>query len=387
MTAEAVSGTTKPAFDDLMLAMDAVDTLRHETSLADTELSSGERQAALLLRLREYYRAQGIEVSDEILENAVAEMDRNRFVHEPIPPGLVRTFALAWVRRRRYAIRTAAVAAMLAVGAYSASALHHSIVVAPAERAAAELRADLETRLPAQAREAHSRAAASAQAYGDDAARAVADNHLAATQEYIAAGDAARAKTEVGKLVALGDGLEAKIAVAGLVSKAEAARAAALAGPSDQGARTALENAAVEMTAAAGRGDARGFESAKSKLDALRSRIDTPLDIAIIDREGILSGVWRTNDNGATRVYYLVVEALDPSGRPVKMDIRNFETGRTSSVAYWAVRVPESAYRSLERDKKADGVVDQREAGRKPAGTLDIQWTVPASGGQMITSW
>ena len=70
-------------FDDIMLALDAVDTLRHEAAVVDTELTSDERREAMIVRLREYYAGQGIEVSEEILDRAVADMDANRFVHRP----------------------------------------------------------------------------------------------------------------------------------------------------------------------------------------------------------------------------------------------------------------------------------------------------------------
>src|SRR3712207_8628772 len=52
------SPTDKPSrsLDEVMLAMDVVDTLRHQESLVNRELSEEDRDAQLLQRLRDIYR-------------------------------------------------------------------------------------------------------------------------------------------------------------------------------------------------------------------------------------------------------------------------------------------------------------------------------------------
>jgi hypothetical protein len=56
--------------DEVMLAMDVVDTLRHREELVAQELAGGDRDAAMLERLRRIYAAQGIEVPDHVLPTA-----------------------------------------------------------------------------------------------------------------------------------------------------------------------------------------------------------------------------------------------------------------------------------------------------------------------------
>ena len=58
-----VNTVAKPEaqLEDVMAAMDVVDTLRHEQSIAERELDSQGRRERLLQRLRELYTAQGIE--------------------------------------------------------------------------------------------------------------------------------------------------------------------------------------------------------------------------------------------------------------------------------------------------------------------------------------
>ena len=50
--------------EDVMLAMDVVDTLRHRQGLVERELSAGDRRTRLIEQLRDTYHSQGIEVTD-----------------------------------------------------------------------------------------------------------------------------------------------------------------------------------------------------------------------------------------------------------------------------------------------------------------------------------
>src|SRR3954470_3396270 len=100
----AASGSPAPApqkLDDLMLAMDVVDTLRHQDNLVARELDETRREANLIERLRQIYRGQGIEVLDRVLAEGVRALKESRFVYTPPKPGLARTLALTWVNRGR----------------------------------------------------------------------------------------------------------------------------------------------------------------------------------------------------------------------------------------------------------------------------------------------
>ena len=69
--------------DDVMLAMDVVDTLRHDAILLEQDLSAPEREQQLIDRLRQIYKNQGIEVPDNILREGVQALDDHRFAYEP----------------------------------------------------------------------------------------------------------------------------------------------------------------------------------------------------------------------------------------------------------------------------------------------------------------
>lgn len=103
----------KPPLDEVMLAMDVVDTLRHRELIVQRELSADQRDRALIERLREIYAGQGIEVSDDVLERGVTDLRENRFVYTPPPPSFGRTLARLYVSRSRWGLPLGIAVALL----------------------------------------------------------------------------------------------------------------------------------------------------------------------------------------------------------------------------------------------------------------------------------
>lgn len=107
-------GPGAPAeLDELMMAMDVVDTLRHEERVVARELGQDDRDAALKARLRALYEGQGLAVSDRILEEGIAALRENRFVYEPPAPSWRVTAARLWVSRMRWGPWAGGVALLL----------------------------------------------------------------------------------------------------------------------------------------------------------------------------------------------------------------------------------------------------------------------------------
>ena len=87
------------ALDDVMLAMDVVDTLRHRQRLVARELGQEARDDQLIERLREIYAGQGIEIPDSVLAEGVEALKESRFTYEPPQPGLSVSLARLYVTR------------------------------------------------------------------------------------------------------------------------------------------------------------------------------------------------------------------------------------------------------------------------------------------------
>lgn len=112
-----MTAKTAAPLDEVMLAMDVVDTLRHRQDLVTRELDGTAREAQLVERLREIYRQQGIEVPDHILKQGVEALAESRFAYEPPAPGLGTMLARLYVSRKRWGRpMLIAAAAILALG-------------------------------------------------------------------------------------------------------------------------------------------------------------------------------------------------------------------------------------------------------------------------------
>jgi len=88
--------------EDLMVAMDVVDTLRHREIMVDRELNAVQRRAKLVEKLREIYASQGIEVTDKMLEEGVRALEEERFVFTPATESFSTWLATLYVKRDRW---------------------------------------------------------------------------------------------------------------------------------------------------------------------------------------------------------------------------------------------------------------------------------------------
>lgn len=138
--AERTSGS--PPLDDVMLAMDVVDTLRHRQLLVDRELASEDRDRRMMDRLREIYASQGIDVPDHVLAEGVRALAEDRFVYTPPKGGLEHRLARIYVSRAKWGKPV-----VVAFGAIAILWIAYAVFVSgPARRAAEALPVALEQR-------------------------------------------------------------------------------------------------------------------------------------------------------------------------------------------------------------------------------------------------
>jgi hypothetical protein len=102
MTTALDASADKAPLEELMVAMDVVDTLRHRDLIVDRELDSKGRRQRLIARLRDIYTAQGIEVSDAALSAGVDALEEDRFRYTPTTGGFSVKLARLYVNRSRW---------------------------------------------------------------------------------------------------------------------------------------------------------------------------------------------------------------------------------------------------------------------------------------------
>ena len=93
----------KIELNEIMLAMDVVDTLRHQQSLVERELGTDDHDQALIAKVRKIYADQGLEVSDEVIASGVKALREERFTYTPPKKSFQLTLAHLYVHRGRWA--------------------------------------------------------------------------------------------------------------------------------------------------------------------------------------------------------------------------------------------------------------------------------------------
>ncbi|MFO1419285.1 MAG: DUF6384 family protein [Methylotetracoccus sp.] len=311
--ASAAPGKGEPPLDDLMLAMDVVDTLRHAERLVERELSSEQRDAQLRERLREIYRSQGIDVPDRVLNEGIAALQQDRFVYHPPGPSLQRTLAMIWVRRATWgkALAWALFILIVAVGAYQ------FLWKLPGEERTAALSRELAQELPT-----------------------AIDREFRLIQSLVR----------------------------------------------DPSATVSAEQLLAEAQAAIRDRDAAGAHRRLAALQSLRTQLEQTYNVRIVSRPNQPSGVFRIpRANSTARNYYVIVEAIDANGAPVKVRVSSEEDGRTDQVSVWGVRVDQSVYQRIRQDKLDDGIIQQNRAGEKRRGFLKPDYLFATDGGTILT--
>jgi hypothetical protein len=288
--------------DDVMLAMDVVDTLRRRERIVKKELDDLGREEDLTERLRKIYAAQGIEVPDHVIEQGVAALKEGRFTYAPPPPSIATRLARIYVDRGRWGKWVGAVAGALVL----AGGIHYFAFVAPTAA------------LPKQLAGVHTEASALA---STDQARETLGRYLNAGQAAVLDGDT-------------------------------------------EGARKAL-----------------------GQLESARTLLGQEYVVRIANRPGERSGVWRIPDvNTGARNYYIMVEAVDPTGRVLRLPIQSEETRTTETVDIWGLRVDEHTFLAVGGDKQDDGIIQRDRFGYKARGELVPRYEIETTGGA-ITRW
>jgi hypothetical protein len=133
-----------PKLDDLMMAMDVVDTIRHKEDVLTRELALGDRDDELIAKLRDIYNQQGIAVTDAVLREGVKALKEQRFAYKAPPGGLLTGVFRLWIRRGR--IAAIALLVLGGFGFFWASDRYNWF--SPGEQQIAADNAALETTLP-----------------------------------------------------------------------------------------------------------------------------------------------------------------------------------------------------------------------------------------------
>lgn len=126
------------------------------------------------------------------------------------------------------------------------------------------------------------------------------------------------------------------------------------------------------------------------KASAVQAYAAKPLTLGVVSRAHEKSMVERNYDPTGGKSWYLLTEATDAAGNVVPVPVISAETGRKTMAKVFGVRVEEATYRLAYKDKKADGRVDDREMGHKPANSFSLNFNsnrAVVGRPDLITEW
>ena len=416
----------KIELDEVMLAMDVVDTLRHEQQLVERELAADERDQALFEKVKRMYASQGLEVTDKMIAEGVTALREERFVYRPPPPKGTLWLAKLYVNRWRWAKVVGAMAASLV----AVFLIYRFAFVAPEARQRVKAAQEINTRISQQqdqvtiARERlgnlnqtlKSTAGKASQSAEVAAKRLLSEAgmQLSGADTRIQAFDKLPLKPDLDadRLLQEGDAIQRRLEQrAGLLSevnahldKAEAAvtdlsaltalreklagqHQSLVAESRDEAARRQAEKLYTDALTALNSGDAQGARKGSAALQELYGRVVQEYELRIASRPGAPSGVWRNPPNKpGTRNYYLIVEAVTPKGERLTVPITSEEDGSTRNVSQWGLRVDDDLFESIRRDKADDGIIQHNRFGVKERGYLSPHYLMSTTGGA-ITQW
>ncbi len=103
------------------------------------------------------------------------------------------------------------------------------------------------------------------------------------------------------------------------------------------------------------------------EFEALESALNQEYEVVIVGGD---ERYWKGDPNSPS-VYYLKVEAHDQRGRELTIRIKDAEQdGKEESVTQWGEHVPQHVYERIKRDKLDDGIINNKNFGRKRKGYL-----------------
>jgi hypothetical protein len=372
---------------ETLLAMDITDTIRRDDRMREFEMTDGDRRDAAIERLRKAYEAQGDVVPDHVLNRAITQMNEARFVHKAMAAGPRRILWTAFARRGRYGRSLAASVAAIAVAYGSWTLGYDQFVTKPRLEAERRLAVQIEEVIPRNLASTVEYAEGFAKRLGDEAAISRIASQRSSVEAALAAREAVEAERGIQVIRAVGLELKHREDGVRLVAEADTVTAGPISKVSDREARDALVDIASQMRDAAMRGDLNAYGEVLERFKSLSGYILTPYKIQVVDRPRVSAGVELTDKESNAPAWYVIVEAVSPSGVVKALEIKDRNRKPTRTVPVWGIRVTKEAYLKLKMDKKSDGVIDDNIAGVKQAGTLQINWYLDDVKGQTINYW
>ena len=154
-----------------------------------------------------------------------------------------------------------------------------------------------------------------------------------------------------------------------------------------------IQKLKMESSAHFDSGNVDGLKTVQEKIADIEKIINEEYTITVVSGPNQKSGIDTYQENGDQSGYYLIVQARDANGNPLKQRIKNIETDSYHTVETWAEKVPKSVYDRLAQDKTEDGILNETVFATKKRGEMEVEMVMPGDSNSpikrigQITEW
>lgn len=148
----------------------------------------------------------------------------------------------------------------------------------------------------------------------------------------------------------------------------------------------------LDMTVKAGieKGDTGAVNNGIIDIKSLNSYYKSPAKFIIGNNRDTKSGVERTENNLGVKRHYLIVQAVDPTGKVLDRFVTNIETGKYEKVSTFGMGVTNETFQAIKKDKIANGVITNNILAEKESNSINPIISESFKGQtntSFITSW
>lgn len=129
-------------------------------------------------------------------------------------------------------------------------------------------------------------------------------------------------------------------------------------------------------------------QSLIAKVTAMLDYAKSEFTLTLMERANAPLGIEKPSDSTGAAKWFLFVETVHPSGKPVLAQVKSSKTGEMTAVSSFGVSVPKPLFDKVQEEKKQKGAVTKLIIGGKPLGSLTINYLGLASNTpETLTEW
>jgi hypothetical protein len=171
-----------------------------------------------------------------------------------------------------------------------------------------------------------------------------------------------------------------------LVSQLDSIKARYSAMLNDPVAKEFTESSLATIKNYAESGDKSSMQNAVDKLNNYYTLFKSPAKMEIYVGNDNKSGVERTFNSSGNKKWYLIVQVKGYDNSVMSYPVLDQESGKVVNVKIFGIEVPRDIYQKVGSEKKSTGMIKQRIIATKDANTMQFNNKIAVNDG-FITKW